>query len=371
MALNIEHPKRALLYDIYADSLIDGHLTGIIGQRKGKTLGRKFKLTDTKGNESTEALAIFEREWFYRFLSLALDSIYWGHSLIEFGDIIHDDIGMRFKEVQLIPRKHVVPEYGLVLLKQDDELKKGIPYRQDAYATWLIEVGEPYDLGLLNKTAPKYLSKKNMEAFWDMFGETFGMPLRVARTTSNSEQDLAKLEKAVNEMGAMMWAVVQDGTEIEIKETTRGDAYNVYDKRIERCNSEMSKAMVQQTMTIDNGSSLSQSQTHLELFEQVCKADAKMMQYIINDKLLPLMLRLGFPLKGLTFEWDWSQEMTPAEVREQERVLLQYFDIDPQYFVDKYNIPITGIKTQSSDPNKEDDEPANKMMLGEGYDPFA
>ena len=64
----------------------------------------------------------------------------------------------------------------------------------------------------------------------------------------------------------LSWGLFPEGTEIEIKETTRGDAFNVYDKRIDRANSEISKGVLNQTMTIDSGSSLSQSEVHLEVF---------------------------------------------------------------------------------------------------------
>lgn len=109
----------------------------------------------------------------------------------------------------------------------------------------------------------------------------------------------------------------------------------------------MSKGVLGQTMTIDNGSSQSQSETHLEVFENICAADAKLIEYVVNDDLIPKMIRLGFPLAGLTFKWDDAASYSPAEQRELERVLLQYFDIDPQYFVDKYKIPINGVKQSS------------------------
>ena len=36
MAISIDTPRRSTLYDIYTDCLVDLHLTGCIGQRKGK-----------------------------------------------------------------------------------------------------------------------------------------------------------------------------------------------------------------------------------------------------------------------------------------------------------------------------------------------
>ena len=152
-------------------------------------------------------------------------------------------------------------------------------------------------------------------------------------------------------MGAAFWALFPEGTDIEIKESSRGDAYNVYDKRVDRCNSELSKGTLMQTMTIDSGSSLSQSETHLEIFEDVVAADARMISCIVNDKLLPLMVKHGFPVKGLSFEWDNAATFSPAEQREMERVLLEYYEIDPQYFIDKYNVNITGIRQAKTQPD--------------------
>lgn len=349
MAINVDNPRRAALYDIYTDTLVDLHLTGCISQRKGKTLLKSFVIKNTDGSEDEDALKIFESEWFYNFVSLALDSRFWGHSLIQLGDIITDENGVRkFADVELVPRKHVIPEYGVFVKEQTDGKENGIDYRSGSIADWCVEVGKPYDLGLLLKCAPHSLSKKNMTAYWDVFGEIFGMPLRIGKTNSQDPEDRQQIEDVLANMGAAAWGLFPDGTDIEIKESTRGDAYNVYDKRIDRANSEISKGILNQTMTIDSGSSLSQSETHLEVFENVCAADARLIKYIVNDRLIPKMIQHGFDLKGKTFDWDDAATYTPAEQRELERMLLQYFDIDPQYFIDKYKINITGVKETGS-----------------------
>ena len=104
----------------------------------------------------------------------------------------------------------------------------------------------------------------------------------------------------LSSMGAAAWGLFPEGTEIDIKETTRGDAFNVYDKRVDRANSEISKGLLNQTMTIDNGSSLSQSEVHLEVFENVIDSDADLVKDIVNDQLIPRMIKHGFPPKACT-----------------------------------------------------------------------
>ena len=143
-------------------------------------------------------------------------------------------------------------------------------------------------------------------------------------------------------MGAAGWALFPEGTEIEIKESTRGDAYNVFDKRIERANSEISKGILTETMTTDDGSSLSQSEVHLDVLENLIRKDADRLRDVVNFRLIPLMIQHGFPLKGYRFDWYDSVSFTPEQQVAYERMVLERYEVDPKYFIEKYNIPILG-----------------------------
>ena len=344
-AISASNPNRCPLYDIYTDVAIDLHVTGCISQRKGMVVKSRFKLVDKEGKENTELTDVLRSEWFSDFMDLVLDSRFYGHSLIELGDIITIGGVMRFSNVTLIPRKHVKPEFGVIVRNIHDDPKLGINYREGDIANWCIEAGKPNDLGLFLKCAPAALSKKNMLAFWDGFGEIFGMPIRIAKTTSQDEKEHNLIQNMLASMGAAFYGVFQEGTDIEIKETSRGDAYNVYDKRIDKANSEISKGILNQTMTIDSGSSLSQSETHLEVFQNVVEQDRQFIANVVNDKLLPVMLKHGFAVDGLRFEWDETEEYTPQDMRTVEQMLVNGgYDIDPQYFIDKYGIPVIGKK---------------------------
>lgn len=342
-AIDICHPNRCELYDIYTDTMIDLHLSGAVEQRKNMVLKKAFRLVGKDGKEDRNISELFEKEWFKDFMNLVLDSRYWGHSLIELGD----KIGDKFASATLVPRKHVVPEYGVIIKDVNDNPSQGIKYRDTDLAMWCIEAGNLYDLGLLLKCAPQAISKRHMLSFWDGFGEIFGAPVRIAKTTSRDQAQQDKIEDMLVKMGAMSWGVFPEGTEVEFLETTRGDAFNVYDKRINRANSEMSKGILNQTMTIDSGSSLSQSQVHLEIFENVVEKDADFLRDVINDKLIPLMIKHGFAVENYRFDWDDAVDYTPQEMQNIEQMLINAgFEIKPEYFIDKYNIPIIGKKQQ-------------------------
>ena len=345
-AIDIENPRRGRLYDIYRDVEVDLHLGGCVDQRKGFVEKKSFKLVDAKGKQDDVATQILEAAWTKDMIGYILDSRYWGHSLIQLGDIITVDGEMRYTGIEVVNRKHVIQEYGVIIREQGDEWQTGIPYREGPMADWVIEAGKPKDLGLYLKAATQTIPKKNMLAYWDQFGEIFGMPIRIAKTTARDPKDRSQIENMLSSMGAAAWGLFPDGTDIDIKETTRGDAFNVYDKRIDRANSELSKGILNQTMTIDNGSSLSQSEVHLEVFENVVEKDADLVKDIVNDQLLPRMVKHGFPVKGLHFEWDNSIDYTPEQQLEYEKMILDRFEVDPKYLIDKYGIPITGVKKQ-------------------------
>ena len=153
------------------------------------------------------------------------------------------------------------------------------------------------------------------------------------------------MEKMMSDMGTEGWGIFQEGTEIEVVESSKGDAFNVYDKRIDRANSELSKLIIGQTMTIEDGSSLSQSETHLEVFQNLVEADCDMLRDIINNQLIPHMIKHGFPLQGIHFDWDYSVDYTPEQQKAYEELVLNNYEVDPKYFIEKYNMPVGERRT--------------------------
>lgn len=340
-AIDVRNPNRLRLLDIYRDSMVDSHLSGCIQQRVGFVMSRSFKLVNDKGDADENALHILDQSWFKELCRFCLEANWYGHSLIELGDIVKDGDGCpAFDGVRLIPRRHVIPEYHCVVSHVGYTWQNGIDYHERPYSDWLIEAGRPDDLGLLLKAAMHTIPKKHALIFWDNFAEIFGMPWRIARTSTRDPKEYHRLEDIVFNGGRAMGAVTGMETEIQFVESGKGDAFNVYDKRIDRANSELSKLIIGQTMTIEDGSSLSQSQTHLQVFENLVEADRDMLRDIINNQLLPRMVLHGFPVKGLRFEWDDAVDYTPEQQVAYETMIADRYEVDPSYFADKYGMPV-------------------------------
>jgi hypothetical protein len=350
MAKSFDNPNRIRLYEIYDDVALDLHLSGTIEQLNGYVKARSFKFVNEKGEEDEEAVKIFDQEWFKDLLDYHLEARYYGHSLIELGNII---VGannvMAYDGVTLIPREHVVPEKGRIVRIKGEDWKTGLPYREAPVTDWLIESGRKNDLGLFEKAAKETIAKKYALAFWDTFAEMFGIPIRIAKTSTRDEAERSKMAAMMENMGAKAWGVFDDSTDIELVESTKSDAYNVYDKRVERANSELSKLVLNQTMTIDDGSSLSQSQTHLDVLENLVESICDGIRDMVNNKLLPRMIHHGFPVQGLSFEWDEPVDYTPEQQKAFEEMIVNHYEVPGDYFKKKYGVPAgkakeTGVK---------------------------
>lgn len=363
-ALSVEWPSRVELHAIYRDVEVDNHLSGVLGQIYNEVLQKAIKVVDGDTEEEIPGLTaqLDDAQWFLDYCFLVLESVPWGYSLIQMGDVMQHPKGyLQFADVELIDRDYVIPEHNVFIRQLGDSYMNGIDYTQPPFSYWLISAGKKKDLGLYNKVARHALAKKNMEAFWDKFGEIFGMPIRIGKTNSRNPGDRNEMASMLQKMGSAAWGLFNDDSSIEIKETTRGDAFEVYDRRIDRANSEMSKAVVNQTMTTDNGSSKSQSETHLTVQQKVVEYFAKLLRININDKLIPLMVIHGFKgWENAKLKYDDTVELTQEQQKAIEQMLLGEYDIKPDYFIDKYNIPIIGKKEKAVLPP----DPGNPINPG-------
>ena len=115
-------------------------------------------------------------------------------------------------------------------------------------------------------------------------------------------------------------------------------------------------------MTIDNGSSLSQSEVHLEVLKNLIEEIADGLRDMVNGQLIPRMVAHGFPLKGASFEWDYEEDYTPEQMTAIENMLLNNFDVDAGYFEEKYGVKINGRRTYAPVPDGPTDADEEKMM---------
>ena len=345
------YPNRFLLTQTYQQIILDAQVQSGLLQRKSKVLSQAIVLRNAAGEVDEEKTKLFKAKWFYDFQNLAMDSYFWGFSLIQFGPVINDS----FESVELIPRIYVVPEKSLVR-NNTATVTDGIIFTDSPYNNWCIGVGDKTNLGIGMYVAPYVIWKKNALASWAEFAEIFGSPIRIGKTDVRDEVTRKNMENMMRNMATAAWAVLDLNDNIELMQASRTDAYQVFDKMVERCNSEITKLILGQTGTTDEKAYAGSANVQANVADMIAKQDILEMEYIINNQLLPMMNRLGFGLDGYKAEYDNTETLPLSEQIKIDAVLLSKYKLNIEYLEAKYNVE---IDEEDDESESEDEEVVN------------
>jgi hypothetical protein len=306
-AQSLTSPQRFELYQLFQEFVLDAHLTAAIIQRKNLTLSKEFCVFDKADNEVEDKSYLLKKKWFRDLLNHALDSIFYGYSLVQFEDLYNDE----FKCVDLVPRIYVKPEFHIVTNSYADV--NGVDYLENPYKNWCIGIGDPLDLGLLNKAAPLLIWKKNALAAWAEYNEIFGSPIRIGKTDVRDIATSTNMENMLKNMSGAAYGMFDLSDEIELIESGKSGGQEVFDKMIDRCNSEISKLILGQTSTLDEKAFVGSAEVHERVLKQIADADEYFITSIINYQLIPLMNGLGMGFEGLNIKVEQEDEFTLQE----------------------------------------------------------
>ena len=330
-AESIFSPRRVLLYDLYSEILLDGHLTAVIEKRKLSVSNTPLHFVQ-EGKVNQQITNMIATENFLVLLGYILESKIWGHSLIELS--FEDGILVP----QLIPRKHVVPEKGIILRNQNDVA--GFSFRELPYQNYTLEVGEKDSLGLLMKAAQYVIYKRGGFGDWAQYCELFGMPFRVAKYDGYDEKTRTDLENALKAAGSAAYIVIPKEADLNFIQNNTSGSSILYDMLIDTCNKELSKLILGQTMTTEAGGALAQAKAQQEVEKEIHYADKLFVKNILNDRLIPLLQVHGFNVDGGKFIFQEKENIDKKTRLDMDLKLSEKIRIDDSYFYETYNIPL-------------------------------
>ena len=142
--------------------------------------------------------------------------------------------------------------------------------------------GLPTRGGLAYSVATMYLLKSGAVRDWWAFAESYGLPVRVGKYGPDaSDDDIDLLVQAVSMLAADAGCVIPDSMLIEFANAARsggtGAVNTLHETQARWCDAQVSKAVVGQTMTADDGASLSQARVHEEVREDIVADDVRQM----------------------------------------------------------------------------------------------
>jgi len=136
---------------------------------------------------------------------------------------------------------------------------------------------------------------------WMAFAEVFGMPLRLGKyRPGESQANIDILKMAVANLGIDAAAVIPEGMSIEFEElaNTAGGA-DLFERLARFMDSQISKAVLGQTMTTDDGSSRAQAEVHDQVRTDLRDADAgQLAETLERDLVIPYIVLNHGPQKA-------------------------------------------------------------------------
>ena len=283
----------------------DPHYAAVLGVRK-RAVSKlspavESATDDAKDIELADAVRMLVRKpEFGEMIVDCLDALGKGFSAVE---IVWDRSGPQWKPMRYEwrdPRFFAfdrVDGRKLMLLDEAGNYHNGIPLEP---FKWIVhrpklKSGIPIRGGLARLVSLSYMAKNYALTDWLAFAEVFGM--RLGRyADSATEADIRTLIRAVANLGTDAAAVIPDSMRIEFTEPrARGrDGGGLFERLAVYLDKQISKAVLGQTMTTDDGGSQSQAEVHDSVRGDIQKSDARQLSNTINRDLVKPFIELNF-----------------------------------------------------------------------------
>lgn len=334
--------KRAKLYDIYENIIKDP----VIGESVRKRVRRVTNggLTFQDDNQEVDLMSDFIGSPQFRIMvrEILLAKFY-GKTILEL------DFADGFS-VDKIARKNLDTAKKVILINQNDET--GFSYEDDDF---LLNVGEDDDLGLLMEAAPFAIFKRNGGSDYAEFCELWGIPILKALYDPEDENGREEMEATMEKRGAGGSIVASKNSEIDsIAAKITGGVHKEF---LDWLDEQILIGLIGQTMTTKDGSSLSQSTTHLNTEDDINDDDRTYVIEVLNHQLLPRLEKRGFPVGNGWFVYPKKDSLSLKEKIEiAEKVDDRTEDgVDEDYWFELTGIPRS--KKKKTDPAKEEEDP--------------
>lgn len=280
----------------------DSHVTSCVQTRESGVKGYAYEVQSKDKAIVEFCNSVLKQIDISQFISNILDAIFWGYNVFEvtwWYDFINDTDSIVPNRVMPKPIDWFIFDHNNICRFVSNENTEGkiLPPKKFIIVQHNANYLNPYGDPILSKCLWPVVFKKTDITFWLKFVEKFGMPHFVGKTdalegSEEYEQFLEQLDKLVAEASAV---ISKDDDITAINGATSVNA-NLYKDLAEFCNTEISKAILSQTLTTEiNGiGTYAAGKVHYDVLGSVIDADKKLVEKAVNQ-LLGWAVELNFP----------------------------------------------------------------------------
>lgn len=173
---------------------------------------------------------------------------------------------------------------------------------------WHLAIGashfdEPYGRGLAHALYWPVWFKRNGARFWATYLEKFGAPTAVGHFPAGTDDATrTRLLEAVESVQTDAGIVLPEGMDITLIEAARGGTAS-YEQWLGYWDGAIAKVLLGQTMTTQDGSSRAQAQVHMDVRQDIVRADADLVSASANRSWVRWLIDLSLP--GAAYPTVW------------------------------------------------------------------
>lgn len=245
-----------------------------------------------------------------RLFGLAIAEVIWAP---ERGQLVVQDIRVRDAE------RFAFASDGALLLRTS---RRPDGERMPDKKFWICSVGaahhdEPYGRGLAHALWWPVWLKRQGARYWAIFLEKFGAPTALGRFpvgTDAAERD--RLLQAIQAIQTDAGVILPEGMGIELLEASRAGSAG-YEQWLAYWDRAIAKVVLGQTMTTEDGSSLSQARVHQDVRREIVQADADLICQSAAASWITWLVELNLP--GATPPRIWRDLSEPEDLEARAR----------------------------------------------------
>jgi len=360
-ATAIDMYSRIRLYDMYSSAFMtDPHLIGI--HRKRLVGACRTPIEFIRNEKADDQInELLKQPWFRKFRKEVVESEFWGFSLLQFYRDIDGNI-----DFDSIPRKHYDPVQQIVLRYQSDT--DGAPL--EMFSNTLVVGNDPRGLGIMSAVMPYVLYKRGNIGDWAQFCQIFGMPIREYTYDAGDEEARRRLVEDARKQGANAVYIHPEGSTLTLHESgNKSGSSDLYNNFSDKCDSQMSIAILGNTLTTDAKATGTQAlgTVHKQEEDEIKDEDQALILSVLNSAhMRKILASLGYNVEGGEFRFI---EVKDIDKTVQLQVVTQMMDrglpIDDDYLYDTFDIdkPANYDQMKAEAQKKADEKAAQQQAV--------
>jgi phage gp29-like protein len=286
---------------VYRELLADPHVGSCVESRQAGVRSMLWEIDrgTSKSRQAKFITDMFDNLNIDQIITEILDGSLYGYQPIEI-TWANDGAAWSIGAIQGKPPEWFTydPENHLRFLSRANPmLGQLLPELKFLVARHRASYANPYGDPVLSRCFWPVAFKKGGLKFWAKFTEKFGMPWIVGKHRKGaSQEEKTNMLDMLEQMVQDGIAVIPEDASVDTLEAKGGTAsVDIYKELLQFCNSEISKAIVGQTLTtevVGNGS-YAASKTMADVRGDIVDSDKRMVESVVNE-LIGWIVKLNF-----------------------------------------------------------------------------